>query len=110
MPDAAKDATPHEAVSRETYYTVKEIAELWKLSDNAVKKLFFDEPGVLKFGSASRLMGGRQKKYKRQWFMLRIPESVFERVRDRLIHKRPAETVLAGPALGRRAANHLHAS
>ena len=82
-----------------TCYTVPEIAERWKVSDDTVRRIFFDEPGVLKIGSPSRLAGGRKKSLRRHWFLLRIPHSVFERVENRLMHKRPAES--ASVSLGR---------
>ncbi len=71
----------------ERHFTVAEISELWKMSDDVVRREFKDEPGVLKFGGPSRLSG---RKYKRHYHILRIPESVFRRVQDRLMHKRSA--------------------
>lgn len=54
-----------------------------------MRKLFSDEPGVLKIGEGTRLLRGRGKnKYKRRYFVLRIPQSVLFRVRERLMHKR----------------------
>jgi hypothetical protein len=61
---------------RERHYTVAEIAALWNLSSDAVRKIFQDEPGVLvlsKYGS-----------HKRRYTTLRIPESVFQRVHRRM--------------------------
>jgi|ERR1700722_6008167 len=77
----------------ELHYTVAEIAKQLKLSEETVRRIFRDEPGTLKIGEGSRLLGGRKKAYKRRYFVLRIPQSVFERVRDRLMHKRPVEAV-----------------
>jgi hypothetical protein len=74
----------------ETYYTVTEIAKLWKVSDDTVRTLFVDEHGVLKIGGPSRLLG---RKYKRRYYLLRIPESALRRVEQRLMDKRPAEPV-----------------
>lgn len=59
------------------HYTVAEIAELWHLSDDAVRKLFENEPGVLAIGEAR---SGRKRRY----VTLRIPEDVVERVHRRL--------------------------
>ena len=72
----------------EKHYTIDEIAAQWHLGYNTVKRMFADEPGVLKIGEPTRLMGGR--KYKRRYLTMRIPESVLLRVQDRLVHKRPA--------------------
>jgi transcriptional antiterminator len=56
----------------ERHYTVKEIAEIWNLSDDTVRRIFQDLPGVLKVGSGSML------RKKRGYVTLRIPESVVE--------------------------------
>jgi hypothetical protein len=88
----------------ETHYTIAEIAQQWKLSEDTVRKLFIDEPGVLKIGEGSRLLGGR--KYKRRYFVLRIPAAVLRRVEQQLINKRPAEPT---PRVDR-GSRDLHAS
>lgn len=59
------------------HYTVAEIAEMWHLSDDAVRKLFESEPGVLSIGESR---SGRKRRY----VTLRIPEDVAERVHRRL--------------------------
>ena len=60
----------------EKHYTVKEIAEAWKVCDNTVIALFRDQPGVLKL---SRRTLTRRK---RQHVTLRIPASVLARVHN----------------------------
>ena len=62
---------------QERHYTVAEIADLWNLSPDVVRKLFEDEPGVLVFGNDS-------SRTKRGYHTLRIPTSVLERVHRRL--------------------------
>jgi hypothetical protein len=57
----------------ERHYSVKELAEMWALSPAAIRRLFRDEPGVLRFGKEKR---GHQRDY----VTLRIPVSVAERV------------------------------
>jgi transcriptional regulator GlxA family with amidase domain len=57
----------------EKYYTVAEVAELWKLSLDKVRRLFQDEPGVLVFENPGLIS-------KRRYRTLRIPASVLERV------------------------------
>jgi hypothetical protein len=64
--------------------TVAEIAAKLKLSEDKARRLFFDEPGVLRIGQPTRLVG---RKYRRHYFVLRVPVSVFERVQDRLRKK-----------------------
>ena len=57
----------------ERHYSVKELAEMWGLSPTPIRRLFRDEPGVLRFGKEKR---GHQRDY----VTLRIPASVAERV------------------------------
>jgi hypothetical protein len=64
------------SVSAERHYTVGEIAEMLNLSEDAVRRLFCNEPGVLSFGKPR--LGS-----KRRYTTLRIPESVLDRVRLR---------------------------
>lgn len=91
----------------EKHYTVSQIAQRWSISDDTVRRIFADEPGVLNLGSPSQLLGGRKKIYKRRYFILRIPESVFLRVQERLMHKRPSDHAIL---LGRTSDSGLHAS
>ena len=60
-------------VFEERHYTVAEIAALWNLSVDAVRKLFRDEPGVLVLSKVKH--SGR-----RGYVTLRIPQSVLERI------------------------------
>ena len=60
-------------VFEERHYSVAEIAALWKLSVDLVRKLFRNEPGVLVLGSVKRPS-------RRGYTTLRIPRSVLERV------------------------------
>jgi hypothetical protein len=61
----------------EVFFTAIEIAKQRKLCPDTIRKLFMDEPGVLRLGSPGR-------RGKRQRFTLRIPKSVADRVFDRL--------------------------
>lgn len=58
----------------ERHYTPQQLAELWLLHESTIRRLFLDEPGVLKYGKASRRDGHRD------YVTLRIPESVAKRV------------------------------
>jgi hypothetical protein len=60
------------------HYTVSEIAGLWKLSEESVRRLFQNEPDVLIFGNQKPRFG------RRRYLTLRIPEFVVERVYRRL--------------------------
>ena len=54
----------------ERHYSVTEVANLWALSRDSVRRLFRREPGVLAIGD--------------KYVTLRIPESVLDRVHRRL--------------------------
>ncbi|HLJ48445.1 MAG TPA: hypothetical protein VKU01_20665 [Bryobacteraceae bacterium] len=54
-------------------YTPAELGALWKLSDDSIRRLFQDEPGVFRLGNPNA-------RKKRSYLTLRIPESVAERV------------------------------
>lgn len=56
----------------ERHFTVMELAELWNLSDDTVRRFFKDEPGVICWV--------RQQEGRRRKVCLRIPESVALRV------------------------------
>lgn len=61
----------------EPYFTVADIAALWKLSEDTVRRLFQHEPGVVAISQPCH-------RGKRRYITLRIPASVLERVRLRL--------------------------
>jgi len=56
----------------ERHYTPKELAELWRLDESTVRRMFQDEPGVLKIGETGR-------RGKRDYVTLRIPPSTAAR-------------------------------
>jgi hypothetical protein len=57
----------------EPKYTSEELAKLTKLHPSMIRKMFIDQPGVIRIGHT-----GTGKK--RQYFTLRIPASVAARV------------------------------
>ena len=61
----------------ERHYAPAEVAELWHLDVETIRRLFRDEPGVL-------VLQGPFKKGKRPYTTIRIPQSVLERVHKRL--------------------------
>ena len=77
MPEIVRKEPGLERCPIETIFTVKEIAGEWKLSADTVQRLFKDEPGVF-------VAKGKRKK------MLRIPNSVKERVWRRHANTRAA--------------------
>ena len=56
----------------ERYFTPNELAEFWRLDESTIRRLFQDEPGVLKIGEAGR-------RNKRDYVTLRIPASTAAR-------------------------------
>lgn len=61
----------------ERHYSPSELAELWNLSADTVRRMFEREPGVLVFENPVRSSSRRSR-------TLRIPASVAERVYSRL--------------------------
>ena len=64
-------------VALEKHLTIKEVAELWRVSVWTVRRIFADVPGVLKIGH-----GGNRRA--RQYYTLSIPESVIKIEHERL--------------------------
>jgi len=60
----------------ERHFSVDELAELWGVSDDFVRRLFVHEPGVVVFF--------KYKPGKRTYRVLRVPASVAERVHRKL--------------------------
>jgi hypothetical protein len=63
----------------ERHYTIAELAQMWSISYEAVRRLFDHEPGVFRMKSRGSL--GR-----REYATVRIPESVARRVRQRQLN------------------------
>ena len=62
---------------QEQFFTPDELAKLLKLHPSTIRRLFLDEPGVVRYGHAG--LRGRK-----QYFSLRIPASVVQRVVGRM--------------------------
>jgi hypothetical protein len=71
-----RDRTPirTEETAFEQHFTPQQLADLWVLHESTIRRLFLDEPGVLKYGNSSMRSG------RREYVTLRIPESVAKRV------------------------------
>ena len=61
----------------ERHYAPAEVAGLWHLNVETIRRMFQDEPGVVVFQ-------GPVKKGRRPYKTIRIPQSVLERVHRRL--------------------------
>jgi hypothetical protein len=64
-------------VLEERHYSVQQLADAWSLSPDFVRRLFLHEPGVTEWV--------RQERGKRRYRVLRIPQSVAERVYRRAL-------------------------
>lgn len=77
MNDWKSAASQQSGLHAEQHYTVRELAELWAFSNDTIRRLFEDEPGVL-------MIGERLPRRKRRYVTLRIPSSVAARVHRRM--------------------------
>lgn len=66
------------AAAQEPHFTPEQVAEFWSLDANSVRRIFREEPGVLKFGNA------KSTYKKRAYTTIRIPQSVLDRVHKRM--------------------------
>jgi hypothetical protein len=66
-----------ESICEERHYSVNELAILWNLSKQTIRRLFQDEPDIVRIGE-------NDVRRKRTYVTLRIPESVARRVHQRL--------------------------
>jgi len=57
----------------ERHFSPRTLAEIWGLDESTIRRMFQEEPGVLKVGNRDRRNG------KRDYVTLRIPESVVQR-------------------------------
>jgi hypothetical protein len=60
----------------ERHYEPNELAELWGVSAETIRNVFREEPGVLRIAHPN----GKKRKY----VLMRVPESVAQRVHKRL--------------------------
>lgn len=76
LSDAGVETSTPVSPSFQRHYTPAEIAQMWHLSADAVRKIFENEPGVLVLSDV--------KRGKRRYRTLRIPESVAQRVHGQI--------------------------
>jgi transcriptional regulator GlxA family with amidase domain len=78
MATAPKLATvPQASRLFERHFSPAELAELWSLSEDTIRRMFENEPGVMIFENPDRNPNRRRR-------TLRVPQSVAERVYSRL--------------------------
>jgi hypothetical protein len=63
----------------EPHYSVQVLAELWRLDESTIRRIFEGAPGVLRLGN------DRRKRGKREYVTLRIPASVAQREYERRV-------------------------
>jgi len=73
VPQSAQPALPSPDAE---FYSVAELAALWRLSSDTIQRLFEDEPGVI-------TLGDKNPRGRRKRVTLRIPRDVAERVQKR---------------------------
>lgn len=61
----------------EKHYSVSELGKIWNLSTNTIRRMFENEPGVLK-------LGAKEGRFRRRYTTLRIPERIAVRVQRQL--------------------------
>jgi hypothetical protein len=59
------------------HYSVVELSKLWGFSQKTIRRLFADEPGIIKIAH-------EETRHKRGYTSVRIPEHVAKRVHRRL--------------------------
>ena len=75
-PESVLDTLEQSPIMAEKHYTPDELAEMWGVSAETIRNVFRREPGVLRLGEPN----GKKRKY----VLMRVPESVAERVHKRL--------------------------
>ena len=76
-PAATHISVAASAAFTERHYSVAEVAGMWNFSQDKVRKIFQNEPGVL-------ILGGQGSGHARRYTTIRIPESVLQRVHRRM--------------------------
>lgn len=64
---------PGDLSALEPHFSVQVLAEMWRLDESTIRRIFEDAPGVLRLGNERRRSG------KREYVTLRIPASVAQR-------------------------------
>ena len=64
---------PADLSALEPHFSVQVLAEMWRLDESTIRRIFEDAPGIL------RLANERRRSGKREYVTLRIPASVAQR-------------------------------
>jgi AraC-like DNA-binding protein len=76
-----KPPKPAAVIAEKDFYSVSDIAALWNLSPDSIRRIFADEAGVITLGD------GVVRRGKRKRITLRIPREVVERVKRKRAKK-----------------------
>jgi AraC-like DNA-binding protein len=76
-----KPPKPETVSTDKEFYSVADVALLWNLSPDSIRRIFSDEAGVITLGD------GAARRGKRKRVTLRIPREVVERVRRKRAKK-----------------------
>jgi hypothetical protein len=76
---AGRPGDPVDLSALEPHFSVQVLAEMWRLDESTIRRIFEDAPGVL------RLANERRRSGKREYVTLRIPASVAQREYERRI-------------------------
>ncbi len=76
---AVRANDPADLSALEPHFSVQVLAEMWRLDESTIRRIFEDAPGVL------RLANERRRNGKREYVTLRIPASVAQREYQRRI-------------------------
>ena len=75
--ETTRNSAANSLAALEKHYSVADLAKLWLFSESTVRRIFIDEPGVLK-------LVHEETRYKRRYTSLRIPEHIAKQVHRRL--------------------------
>jgi hypothetical protein len=76
-PGPLTHSDPESTSPLERHYTPAEVAKSLRLSAEAIRRLFYNEPGIFALPAPA-------KKGRRRYTTIRIPQSVLDRVLERL--------------------------
>ena len=95
LPEVGSSQSSQTVLPIEQYFSVRHIAERLDRSEDTVRRLFKNEPGVLRIG--------KRRRNKRPYETLSIPESVLLRVVTRLQQRpgQPGQPAVVAPHLTR---------
>lgn len=80
LPSTGNTPAVGETIAMDQHYTPAELSKFWHYSQNTIRRIFAEEPGVLKITAASPSRNPRR----RRMVQLRIPARVAMRVHARL--------------------------